>query len=457
MAPRTTSTALLLPLLLGCSTADGLDTGSGGTEGPPEPPEPTPAVDGEACGPETFGWRTECEVYGTISYQNPLDLDDYIEIDPFTGPIVACCEGNPSQATADAACVQSCTERLCEIADNTYDQIAQENGWHCATGCEFDMEGCKAGLPVQQFPHPPLGEDYPHEVTVSCEATNVQPRNLDGTFAFIEFPNDFYNFGDPLTCGPQPEAAGYRPLGSLLANTAREDAGTYALATWWIGAEQGKQGTADVEADLAYAVRPCGDAECLELTRMDASIPAGLYAGLAVRSATLALVGVSETPVIDRTGAFSFPPGSLHFVLTAAVGDVPMAITRTNATTAHGRIGHAADVLEVTELRLAYEDAGFGAELRLDLVASHTNRAPQAAIKRLDNPLDCDDPVVLHAASMDPDGDPMQHYWWTPAGMMKAPTAELVLPRGAHFIVLVSTDHHGAHDATSLTYERSCT
>ena len=82
MVLRTTSTVLLLPLILGCSTADGLDTGSGGTGGPPDPPEPTPDVDGEACGPATFGWRTECEVYGTISYQNPLDLDDYIEIEP---------------------------------------------------------------------------------------------------------------------------------------------------------------------------------------------------------------------------------------------------------------------------------------------------------------------------------------------------------------------------------------
>jgi hypothetical protein len=450
-------TGLLLQMVLGCSTADGLDTGAGDTGGPPDPPDPWPAVDGEECGPETFGWETECEVYGTISYQNPLDLEDYLEIDPFTGPTVACCEGHPSQVTADAACVDSCTQRLCEIAENIYNQIAHENGWHCAVGCDFDLEGCKAGIPVQQFPHPPQGDDYPHEVIVSCEATNVEPRHPDGTFEFIQFPKDFKRPGEPEACDPNSQAAGFHPLGSLVANTAREDAGTYALATWWTGAERGQQGTIDVDAELAYAVRPCGDEECLEVTRMDASIPAGVYAGLTVRSADLTLIGVSEPPVIDRTGAFSFPPGSLHFALTAAVGDVPLTITRTNAAAARGRVSHGADLFEVTDLSFAYEDAGFGAELRLDLVASHTNRAPRAAIRRLDSPLDCDEPVVLQAASVDPDDDPMQHYWWTPTGMVKAPSAELVLREGTHFVVLVSVDPRGAHDATSLTYERSCT
>jgi hypothetical protein len=455
MAPKTTATCLLLQLVLGCSTADGLDTGPGDTGGPPDPPEPMPEPDGGACGGETFGWRTECEVYGSISYQDPLDPDQYLEIDPFVGPTVACCEGHPSQGTADAACVQSCTQQLCNIAENIYDQIAHENGWHCAVGCDFDMEGCLAGIPVQQFPHPPHGDDYPHEVTVSCEATNMEPRNPDGSFAFIESPvNSAY--GDPRPCGEEPQLARFYPIGSMVANAAREDAGTYALASWSVGAEQGQLATIDVESDLAYAVRPCGDEECLELTRMDASVPAGVYAGLTVQSADLTLIGVSEAPVIDRTGGFSFPAGSLHFVLTATVGELPLAITRTNAGPARGRVSHGADMFEVTGLHLAYEDSDFGAELWLDLVGAHTNRAPQAAIRRLDNPLDCNEPVVLQAASVDPDGDPMQHYWWTPTGMVQAPTTELVLPRGAHFVVLVSADHRGAHDATSLTYERSC-
>jgi hypothetical protein len=449
-------TCLLLPLVLGCSTADGLDTGYGDETGvPPDPPDPTPAAEGSSCGEGVFGWRTACEVYGQISYQNPLDPAQYLEIDPFVGPTFACCEGNPDPSTADDACVQSCTAQLCDIAENIYEQIAQENGWSCALGCEFDHAGCMAGIPVQQFPHPPLGEDYPHEVTVVCEATNVQPRHPDGSFEFLEVPTNF-SYDDPEPCGVTSGLGTLGPLGSLVANTAREDSGTQALASWWTELEQGQQGTLDVEAELAYAVRPCGDEECLELSRLDASIPAGLYAGLNVQSANLSLIGVSEPPLIDRTGAFSFPAGSLHFVLTATVGELPLAIIRTNATTAHGRVSRAADVFEVTDLRLSHEEPGFGAELRLDLVASHTNRAPEATIRRLDNPLDCDEPVVLHAASVDPDGDSMQHYWWTPVGMVSAPTAELVLPAGNHFVVLVSTDHRGAHDATSLTYTRSC-
>jgi hypothetical protein len=410
---------------------------------------PDPA--GEACGLEVFGWKTECEVYGQISYENPLEPGQYLDTAPFAGPTVACCEGKPSQATADAACVQSCKKTLCDIADNIYDQIAQENGWHCTRGCDFDHDGCMAGMPVQQFPHPPSGDDYPHEVTVSCEATNVEPRNLDGTFAFITG-----GLVDPKKCDPDTQAAGFFPLGSLVANTAREDIGTYAFATWQLGAEKGQQGTIDVTAELAYAVRPCGDQECLELTRLDATIPAGPYAGLSVQAADLSLIAASDPPVIDRTGGFEFPVGSLQFVLSATVGDVPLAITRTNVTAARGRVNHAADLFEVTDLRLDYEESDFGAELRLDLVASHTNRAPQAAIRRLDTPLDCDEPLVLQAASVDPDDDPMQHYWWTPLGMVQASATELVLPPGVHFVVLVSTDDRGAHDATSLTFERSC-
>jgi hypothetical protein len=456
MASRTAATCLL-QLVLGCSTADGLETSSGDTGGPPETPEPPeliPDADGEVCGLDIFGWRTDCEVDGQISYENPLDSGQYLDIAPFLGndSTFACCEGKPSQATADAACVQRCTKQLCDIAENIYDQIAHENGWHCAVGCSFDHDGCMAGIPVQQFPHPPLGDDYPHEVTVSCEATNVEPRNLDGTFAFI-------SDGDisQELCVPETQAAGFSPLGSLVANTAREDTGTYAFATWWIGAEKGQQGTIDVTAELGYTVRPCGDGECLELTRLDASVPAGPYAGLSVQSADISLVAVSEPPVIDRTGGFELPAGSLQFVLTATVGDIPLVVTRTNTTAARGRVNHAADLFEVTDLRFGYEESDFGAELRLDLVASHTNRAPQAAIRRLDIPLDCDEPVVLQAASVDPDDDPMRHYWWTPLGMIQAPAAELVLRPGAHFVVLVSADDRGAHDATSLTLKRSCT
>ena len=143
-------------------------------------------------------------------------------------------------------------------------------------------------------------------------------------------------------------------------------------------------------------------------------------------------------------------------MLTATVGDVPLAVTRTNAAAARGRVSHAADVFEVTDLRLAHQDPALSAELRLDLAATHTNRAPTATIRRLESPLDCDEPAVFQAASVDPDGDPMQHYWWTPTGMVQAPTAEVVVPAGTYFVVLVSMDHRCAHDATSLTYKRSC-
>jgi hypothetical protein len=450
-----TTAGLLLPLILGCSTADGVGSSSGDTGEPPAPPDPLPVPQGSSCSDSTLGWSTQCEVLGQVSYENPLEPGVLLELEPFTGPTYACCEGNPSQADADAACVQRCEEQLCRLAEDIYDDIAHENGWNCIAGCQFDYHGCLAGIPVQQFPHPPFGDDYPHEVTVSCEATNVEPRHPDGTFEFIDSPENFF-YDDPELCGLPPSLTGQDPLRVVVANAAREDAGTQAIATWWYGEDQGKVGSTDVEAELEYAVRSCEGAECLALTRVHASIPAGAYGGITVQSADLTLVATTIEPKLDPSGGFEFPAGSLHFVLGASVGDLPLAITRTNTSPVYGRVSHGADLFELTDLRLAYDESDFGAELRLDLVGAHVNRAPRAAIRRLDTPIDCAAPVVFQAASVDPDDDPMQHYWWTPGGMFAASTAEIVLPPGPHLIVLMSADHRGAHDATSLTYTRSC-
>lgn len=446
---------LLLPLVLGCSTADGLDDGSGDTGEPPVPSDPLPLPEGQSCDEQTLGWRTQCDVLGQISYENPLAPGQFLDLPPFTGPTLACCEGHPNAADADAACVSTCIEQLCRMAEDIYDDIADENGWYCTTGCQFDYQGCVAGNPVQQFPHPPFGEDYPHMVTVSCEGTNVEPRHPDGSFEFIDSPQNYY-YDDPELCGLPLDMQGYAPLPAIVANAAREDSGTSALATWWYGADQGKEGTSEMEATLEYAVRPCESDECLELGRLHATVPAGLYGGLSVQSAAVELVSTTAWPKIDRSGGFQFPAGSLHFVLIASVSDVPFAITRTNGAPVQGRVSPSADLIELTDLRLPYADTDFGAELRLDLVGAHLNRAPKAAIRRLENPLHCDQPVLFTTASVDLDGDPMQHYWWTPSGMIHGSTAELVLPAGMHTIVLVSTDDRGAHDATSLSYKRSC-
>jgi hypothetical protein len=455
---RSTS-ALLLLTTLACSTADGLDTGSGsgaGDTGDQDPNRKDPDPYGEACGPEVVGWETDCDLVGQISYENPLAPGEFLELEPFESTTMfACCEGAPSATTADSACMDVCIAELCRIAKNIYQQIADENDWHCTQGCQFDTEGCLAGIPVQQFPHPPLGDDYPHEVTVTCEATNVEPRHPDGVFAFIDIPKN-YSYFDPPKCSPEMQAGLGRP-DSLAPNTVIEDAGSYALATWWTGTSEGQHSSSNLEIDVDYHLYPCDHTECLELTRFDATIPAGSYAGLKVQSGRLALVAVTAQPLVDATGRFDFPAGSLHFVLTADIENTRLTTTRTNATATHGRVSHAADLFELTDLHLHYEDSDFGAELRLDLAGTHTNRTPWAAIRRLDLPLGCDDPVVFEAASVDPDGDAMQHYWWTPGGMANASSTEVALSSGDHRIVLLSVDGHGAHDVTSLAFTRRCT
>src|SRR5262245_61064245 len=143
---RSTSASLILTALA-CSTADGLDTGSGsgagtGDDGPnKEDPDPY----GDACGPEVVGWETDCNLVGQISYENPFARGELLELVPFESTtMVACCEGAPSITTADSACMDLCIAELCRIAENIYQQIAQEHGWLCGFGCEFDTAGCLA-------------------------------------------------------------------------------------------------------------------------------------------------------------------------------------------------------------------------------------------------------------------------------------------------------------------------
>jgi hypothetical protein len=450
----------LVVVALGCSTADGLDTGGGGdTSGPPDDDEQDPDANGAACGPEVFGWETACDYVGVITYENPLAPGEYLELAPFEDTFnnsVACCEGAPSTETADSACVNACIVEMCRIAGNIYRQLANENDWHCTQGCDFDTDACLAGVPLQQFPHPPFGDDFPHDVTVSCEATNVQPRHPDGVFAFINSPEN-YASDDPEPCNVPESEAEIEPLVSLVANTVVEDAGSYALASWWTRTSEGQQSSSNLAITVDYELYPCGSAECVELTRFDASIPSGSYAGLEVEAGKLSLVAVTARPVVDASGRFDFPAGSLHFVLAADIAGARLSITRTNATITHGRVSHATDLFELTDLDLRYTDSDFGAELRVELAGSHTNRTPRAAIRRLDLPFDCDDPVVFEAASVDPDGDPMQHYWWTPGGMVDASSTEVVLSPGDHRIILLSMDGRGAHDVTSLAFTRRCT
>ena len=290
---------------------------------------------------------------------------------------------------------------------------------------------------------------------MSCEAANVEPRRPDGVFAFIESPENL-EYDDPPLCDPTDEAR-LGLQGSLAANTVIEDAGSHAVATWWAGTNEGQQSSSNLEIEVDYHLYPCGDAECLELARLDASIPAGPYAGLQLQSGELALISVAAQPVVDANGRFVFPAGSLELALSASLADARLAITRTNVTATHGRVSHATNVFELTDLRLQYEDGELGADLRLDLAGTHTNRSPRAGIRRLDLPLDCDEPVVFEAASVDPDGDPMQHYWWTPDGMINASSTDVVLSPGDYRVVLLSIDGRGAHDATSLAFTRRCT
>jgi len=241
---RAVPSGLLLFTTLACSTADGLDTGGGGggtgDQDPEDPDKPAADPHGDACGPEVIGWQTDCTFVGQILYENPLAPGEHLELEPFEGTTVACCEGAPSTATADSACVDVCVAKLCRIAKDIYQQIAHENEWNCIQGCGFDTEACLAGIPTQQFPHPPSGNDYPHEVEVACEATNVQPRHPDGVFEFIDIPEN-HEYNDPQDCRPDP-GAGLEPLGSLAANTVVDDAGSHARATWWTGGERGPTG-----------------------------------------------------------------------------------------------------------------------------------------------------------------------------------------------------------------------
>ena len=93
----------------------------------------------------------------------------------------------------------------------------------------------------------------------------------------------------------------------------------------------------------------------------------------------------------------------------------------------------------------------------MDISARYTNRPPVAAIRLLSNPRACSQTTSFQAASSDLDHDQMTHVWWVPGqGTGSGSTFDVDLPKGAHPVVLVSSDAHGGRDVEVLIHRSNC-
>lgn len=446
-------------------------SGGGGTDGPPPEVIPFPDEDGTECAPvgaasDVFGWVTSCEVESSSLLIEDHETLEFMEVprDPAAPASGVCCEGSPSIAVADQGCQDACVRARCAEAQLIHEELVATTGCYLQpNGCSFPFDECLSGHASVSYLTAISGGAIPpieYEVFVQCVALSAEPRNPDGSFGFIEKPDNF-PFNDPAICG---KPAGLTPedpgaLGSLASYRGVDDSGMQARISWGFGGVPGADSTDTVDASLEYSVRPCNNVEsCISLASLNASVGDLNAGGLTVQAARFSVTGVDDEPVIRRGGVFTYPAGSIHAVLSAkAVGDESIAIYASNVAPASGKHDPTNGILQLSNLQFSYDDPCLTGTLTVDISASYANRPPSAAIRPLYIPPLCSTPTVFQAASSEPDGDAMTHEWWAPGiATGSGATFEISLPFGQHPIVLVTSDTFGNQDVEVIVHRSMC-
>ena len=458
-------------LVIGCSTAEeGGSPPAGDTDGPTPPAVPTPFENGGLCESapvyidEVYGWQTECTQSSSLMVITDSQTGISQSYFGDTGLKSACCMGKPEEIEADAACLLTCRRERCELAQTLHEALVEETGCFQLNGCSFDFVDCLDGYSLQSFwpiydGDPPTS--YSYEINIGCTAESTEPRHPDGTFAFINQPENNI-FDDPPICGTPPD--GQPPgsgnfIGKLAVNLAVEDAGTAATAEWTLDGEGGTALNSDVEVDVGYSLAPCASSDCFDLSTLTATIPSFTLEGLTINRADLSVIAVRDKPVLSSTGAFTFPAGSLEAILSATIdGTIPLALFATNDEPVTGRALPGSDLLSLSNMDFSFAETGFVAALELDVQARYTERAPLAAIRQVSLPRSCTDHVVLTAASRELDGQAMTHNWWIPGlTSVTGPSLEVPVPSGNYLVALTSIDSRGNADTDVLWIRRTCT
>lgn len=374
---------------------------------------------------------------------------------PHSGEVfgAACCEGLASDKSADAACVELCQRKVCEKARANH--LALRTSF-CAGGCGFSMSACMTGEWHEQTLDYFLAADQKYWLQARCIGAENNESMTDDVFDWRERPNDL-PLNNPRMCKGTEDSEKDTSV-VILDDLATEDAGTVAAVTWATASSSGREDSQDLAVRFGYDVIDCEDQErCLDLGVLEVSLPATTVQGIALENVNLSVYQVDAQPVLSSAGAFSFAPGTVHAILSAVAGGVPLVLTGTNRGRAQGQISPAAGVVTLSGLSFGYSDSEIAADLRLDLVGRHVHRGPTSVIAPVDVPSSCDDPVTFRAASFDPDGQTPAHVWWIPGRLVSAgPTLEVVLADGEHTVGLLSRDPDGHIDAVAVPYTRSC-
>jgi hypothetical protein len=439
------------------SGTDGAGTGGGEGADDESGGDPLPDENGNRCGDGIRGWQTRCMVQDATAQAS--DKADEIPGAPAAGyhtGRMSCCEGNPPVAVADADCTGICQVEVCEAAKIDHMNRCESCGlWNCG----FDMSDCLAGGSHKQTVACllPLQIPYSYTLTTTCSAFNNEDRHDDGSFWFLDEPDNMTE-NDPPTCGPI-EQLGQSPPRGLVQYKGSESDGTVARVTWSMDGAGGEQSTEALDVRFEYAVLPCADpaSACLQLTALELTLPTTEALGMTITDARMAVVGVTEVPMMERGDRFHFSDGSLRVLLQAEVDGFPLRLEGWNAGVVQGRVSPAGDQFSLTDLRFEHEDTFLAAALEVGIQGQYDARRPEAQITHLTAPVACADPVTLLATSWDDDGDELTHRWWIrDIGTFSGAMLEVVLPAGDHDVVLTSFDPSGLFDSATLRYSRRC-
>lgn len=427
---------------------EGADDETGGGEPPRD-------EDGDRCGTDIHGWQTRCMVEDvTASTSDQGSIPGAPAVGAHTGRML-CCEGNPPVATADAGCDVICRLEVCEAAKLHHMSRCDSCG---PLDCGFDMSKClDGGTHLQAVVcTKPLQWPTWYELTTSCSAFNNEPRNPDGSFGFLEDPND--PMTDPPVCDPSGGLMHDPPRGLGQYKGSASD-GTFARVTWSMAAAGGEEQSDAMDALFEYAILPCATPSnaCLQLTTLELTLPPTQAVGMTITNARLAVVSVTEAPVIERGDHFHFSDGSIRVSLQAHVDGFPLVLGGWNVGSPQGYVSPAGDQLSLTDLRFELEDSVVTAALEIGIQGRYDARRPNAQITQVTEPTSCAEPATLLATSWDDDDEPLEHTWWIEGiGSFSGPVLEVMLPAGEHDVMLTSFDPSGLFDTETLRYARRC-
>ncbi|MCA9709013.1 MAG: hypothetical protein KDK70_24425 [Myxococcales bacterium] len=290
-----------------------------------------------------------------------------------------------------------------------------------------------------------------------CTATSNERRNPDGSFEFLQQP-DNNPLDDPPLCAPTA-GLGHDPPMSIGQYAGSAGTATKARVVWSFADTEGDAQSEELDVQFDYALVPCAEpsGECLEITSLVLTLPTTEAFGMTISKARLEVVSLARAPMIERGQSFRFDDSSIGVLMQAHVDDVPLVLGGSNAGPTHGVLSPAGDQFSISGLRFEFEDSVITAALELEIQGHYDARRPNAQITILDAPASCQEPVTLLATSWDDDGEPLTHSWWVrDVGIFEGPMLELDGPAGDYTVLLTSSDPSGLFDTERLRYVGSC-